>query len=135
MKVEKINTKRKKLWQRFMADIYHKGFFTRFAIVFCLIVGWDISYKKLYVERVGDRTQSRHSRRKLTQILWIRFGYSINEFSFPKRSKALWKILKGSKKPKVKRTRRERKRVVTGGHQVLTNQEDNKINNTKEIKE
>ncbi len=39
---------------------------------------------------------------------------------FRYRLKWAFKILKGRKRPKVKRTRRERKRILTSGQQGLT---------------
>ena len=115
-------TKRKKHWERFMMDMYYKRFFTRLIIVICLIKDWDISYKKLYVVRVGDNYRSKHSWRKLTQILWIRFGYAYKDFLPQKRRQVLKKILKGSRRSQKKRTRRERKRVLSSGHQDLQKQ-------------
>ncbi len=44
----------------------------------------------------------------------------IKHSPFLYRLKWAWKLLKGSKKPKVKRTRRERKRVLSSGQQKLT---------------
>ena len=92
-----LDTKRKKLWQRFRDDIFHKGLFTRLGIVICLMANWDISYRSVYVKRIGDSTRSNHSWRKLTQILWIRFGYVYNKIPVFKRTKFLWKILRGNK--------------------------------------
>ena len=92
-----LNTKRKKLWRRFRDDIYYKGLFTRMEIALCLIANWDISYRSVYVKRVGDSTRSNHSWRKLTQILWIRFGYVFNKIPVFKRMGFLWKILRGNK--------------------------------------
>lgn len=90
-------TKRKKLWRRFRDDVYYKGLFIRLKIVLCLIANWDINYQNLYVKRLGDSTRSNHSWRKLTQILWIRFGYVFNKIPIFKRIKFLWMILKGNK--------------------------------------
>lgn len=119
MKEHKI-TKRKRLWSRFMSDIYYKCFFTRLIIVFCLLADWDLSYKKLYVRRFGDRSRSQHSWRKITQILWIRFRYAYQDLEPPKRRQAIRKILKGNRRTQKKRARQERKRVLSSGQQKLT---------------
>lgn len=113
-----------------MSDMYYKRLFTRLIIVLCLLADWDISYKKLYVRRLGDRNRSQHSWRKITQILWIRFRYAYQDLDPPKRRQAIRKILKGSRRSQKKQTKHERKRVLSSGQQGLTT--DNSANNEKE---